>query len=620
MWAHQADLLRDYCRLPAGTKDVALELPTGGGKTLVGLLLAEYRRIAHGQRIAYLCPNIQLVRQAASKASGYGIPAVTLTGRQADYGPGDFRSYNRAQAVAVTTYHGVFNSNPRIDAAQTLVLDDAHAGEGAVADLWPVTAKRSEGTLYEALLASVIAALPDAFAERMRDAGLDPWRRNEAELVPPRAVSAHAGVLREALGAHAGGHNAYASEMIADALEYCLVYVSWNEILVRPLIPPTSEHHPFADAQQRIYMSATFGSGGELERSFGVPLIERLPVPAGWDKHGSGRRFFLFPDAAHGPAEGNAFVMRAIERAGRALVIAPSKTELKRFEATCLPDDIARMRAAQVEEDFDAFALEQRAALLLANRYDGIDLPDASCRLIVLSGLPAGTHLQERFLFDHLKARRVLVERIRTRIVQGAGRCTRNPKDYAAVIVRGEHLLDFCSRTEHVRAMHPELQAEIAFGLDNCENPDSDLLGLLDSFFAQDDDWQEADADIRARTADTTREPMSNEAELAQAAEREIGAWQALFQGDLARAVALAQEAADRLGGSAELRPYRCLWLYLAASWAAEQETDPQLAEALRREMTECANRISWAPRIEPTAVASPAAAEYNERAERAAA
>ena len=124
----------------------------------------------------------------------------------------------------------------------------------------------------------MIAALPDAFAERMRDAGLDPWRRNEAELVPPRAVSAHAGVLREALGAHAGGHNAYASEMIADALEYCLVYVSWNEILVRPLIPPTSEHHPFADAQQRIYMSATFGSGGELERSFGVPRIERLPV------------------------------------------------------------------------------------------------------------------------------------------------------------------------------------------------------------------------------------------------------------------------------------------------------------------------------------------------------
>ena len=111
--------------VPAGTTDVTLQLPTGGGKTLVGLLLAEYRRRAHGQRIAYLCPNIQLVRQAASKASNYGIPAVTLTGPQASYGRGEFLSYNRAQAVAVTTYHGAFNSNPRID--------NAHAAEGAVA-------------------------------------------------------------------------------------------------------------------------------------------------------------------------------------------------------------------------------------------------------------------------------------------------------------------------------------------------------------------------------------------------------------------------------------------------------------------------------------------------------
>ena len=33
----------------------------------------------------------------------------------------------------------------------------------------------------------------------------------------------------------------------------------------------------------------------------------------------------------------------------------------------------------------------------------------------------------------------------------------------------------------------------------------------------------------------------------------------------------------------------------------------------------ECANGISWAPRIEPTAVAPPADAEYDERAEKAA-
>jgi Helicase C-terminal domain/Type III restriction enzyme, res subunit len=622
LWAHQADLLRDYQQLPADTVDAALELPTGGGKTLVGLLLAEYRR-ARGQRVAYLCPNIQLARQAASKATSYGIPAVALTGPQTGYNHGDFLAFNRAQAVAITTYHGVFNSNPRIDAAQTLVLDDAHAGEAAVADLWSVTAERGEGALYDALLANLIEALPNAFAERMRDVGLDPWRRNDVELVPPLAVAARADVLREAIAAHARDHNAYAGSMIADALEHCLVYVSWNGILIRPLIPPTSDHHPFAGAGHRIYMSATLGSGGELERAFGVPRIERLAIPGGWDEHGSGRRFFIFPGAVRAVAEADAFVAQAIERVGRALVIAPSYAELERFETACL-DEIIRVRPPQVEFDFDAFTREQRAVLLLANRYDGIDLPDESCRLIVLTGLPAGTHLQERFLYDRLKARRVLAERIRTRIVQGAGRCTRNPQDYAAVIVRSEDLVDFCSRDEHVRAMHPELQAEFAFGLDNCEDPEADLLELLDSFLTGDADWREADADIRIRTADATRQPAPEASELADAAEREVEAWRAAWRGDLRRAVTLAQEATDRLGGSVELRPYRCFWLYLAASWAVElaqhaDEADTQLAETLRLETMSCARGISWVPRIEPVPTAARAGAEYNERAARAA-
>jgi len=35
--------------------------------------------------------------------------------------------------LAVAGYSQVFNSNPRLDSAQTLILDDAHAGEDAVA-------------------------------------------------------------------------------------------------------------------------------------------------------------------------------------------------------------------------------------------------------------------------------------------------------------------------------------------------------------------------------------------------------------------------------------------------------------------------------------------------------
>src|SRR4051794_15799016 len=139
LWAHQADLLRDYQALEANVSDVAVELPTGAGKTLVGQLLGEYRRRALGHRVAYLCPNSQLAAQAAEKAAGYGIPAVLLVGPRTGYDRADYTAFVRANALAITNYHSVFNSNPAIE-AQTLVLDDAHAGEGAVADMWAVSA------------------------------------------------------------------------------------------------------------------------------------------------------------------------------------------------------------------------------------------------------------------------------------------------------------------------------------------------------------------------------------------------------------------------------------------------------------------------------------------------
>lgn len=88
LWAHQADLLRAYSTNQDAT-DVALELATGAGKSLVGLLIAEYRRQAHEERVAYLCPTRQLAYQLHERANAYGIPSVVLVGPQKDYPPAD---------------------------------------------------------------------------------------------------------------------------------------------------------------------------------------------------------------------------------------------------------------------------------------------------------------------------------------------------------------------------------------------------------------------------------------------------------------------------------------------------------------------------------------------------
>ena len=57
LWSHQADMLRAYQSNALRDADVAIELPTGSGKTLVGLLICDWLRRSRHERVAYLCPT-----------------------------------------------------------------------------------------------------------------------------------------------------------------------------------------------------------------------------------------------------------------------------------------------------------------------------------------------------------------------------------------------------------------------------------------------------------------------------------------------------------------------------------------------------------------------------------
>lgn len=54
---HQSKIMHRYALEATDTPDVALQLPTGSGKTLVGLLIAEWRKRKFQERVVYLCPT-----------------------------------------------------------------------------------------------------------------------------------------------------------------------------------------------------------------------------------------------------------------------------------------------------------------------------------------------------------------------------------------------------------------------------------------------------------------------------------------------------------------------------------------------------------------------------------
>ncbi len=305
LWLHQGDVLRTFAAEHAGTPDLALELPTGTGKTLPGLLIADWSRRSRRARVAYACPTQQLARQVVRTADREGIPAVVLVGSHHAWPVSEQARYESAEAVAVTTYSTVFNSHPKLALADVLLFDDAHAGEQYVGEAYSIPVRRVEHLAdYDTLLTALSPALDGMLVQRLRDTLPDPGAHHQVRLVVPLRHPGMVSSVDAALGRFTGDLM-FRFSMIRAGLSACLVYITYSQILVRPFVPPTGENRVFVGARQRLYLSATLGEGGELERSFGRAPITRLALPAASPTPRSGRRFFVFPDLwlawTHGP-------------------------------------------------------------------------------------------------------------------------------------------------------------------------------------------------------------------------------------------------------------------------------------------------------------------------------
>src|ERR1039458_9006512 len=141
---HQREIMRSYAETALEIPDVALQLPTGSGKTLVGLLIAEWRRRRNQERVVYLCTTRQLVNQVVEQAEEkYGLTVRGFTGRIKDYDPSAKADYRNGDRIAITTYTSLFNTNPFFDDADVIIVDDVHAGESYVSGLWSVRVDRT---------------------------------------------------------------------------------------------------------------------------------------------------------------------------------------------------------------------------------------------------------------------------------------------------------------------------------------------------------------------------------------------------------------------------------------------------------------------------------------------
>ena len=558
-------------------KHVAFELPTGSGKTLIGLLIGEYHRRKFNRKALFLCPTKQLVVQVCQQAKdNYGIDAIPFEGKQADYSPSDKSDYILGRKLGVTTYSSFFATSEYFNGTDIIVFDDVHSSEQYIADNWSVNIKREEfETLYREL-AEIVKDTPIGESIYSRMTASSPYESDIIDwcnMIPIPFVEDKLRDVENIINANVEGTDLnYSWGRIRDHLRECNIFVSWDSILIRPYIAPTRSFKPFENALQCIYMSATLGQSGELERITGVGKIKRLPIVNEWDKKAIGRKYFVFPDLSFETKMHNEIIQELHCLSKRSVVIVPTNREQEEL-SNIITSSLPKTKIYSAQDliiSKDIFKKQEDAMVIIANRFDGIDFPDDESRMLILQNLPKTTHLQEKFFYSRMAASILFSERIKTKIVQAVGRCTRNAKDYAVVCVLGNSVLNDLIDTNHLKEYKPELRAEIEFGVENS----TDLTNIeemsvnVKAFLTRDSSWSEAEEYIVNRRDYYIAEEANNQnndlfEKLKKAAMKEVQVQYELWVKDYNKAFNTISEIISILNAP-KLKGYCAFWQYYA--------------------------------------------------------
>ncbi|MBW2186714.1 MAG: hypothetical protein JRG71_10070 [Deltaproteobacteria bacterium] len=150
---------------------------------------------------------------------------------------------------------------------------------------------------------------------------------------------------------------------------------------------------------------------------------------------------------------------------------------------------------------------------VFAQRYDGVDLADSACRVLVLDGMPYGEGLCDKHDATLLTNAGGVRNKLIYRIEQGMGRAVRSHVDYAVVLLVGSDLANFIAKKEILASMNQDSRNQINLGLElsqlmareNDDDPVNVLLTTMKQCLERNEEWKRF---YRVKIKDVPREEL----------------------------------------------------------------------------------------------------------------
>ena len=518
LWNSQAEALRKWFDR-RNERDLIIKLNTGGGKTLVGLLIAQSIINETSNPVLYLSPNNQLVDQIIALSKEYGIHAVRyVSGEDLDE---DFLS---ARCVMVATYAALFNALSRFGIAggsrdivrlAGIILDDAHTAFADMRDNFTISVENAGET--KELYSELSHMFRSDFGEIGRQGTFDDivaGRDRGVLEVPYWSWLTKYEEIRKILSNIASEHFPFTWPLIRDCFHICHALISGRDFSITPLQPMVDMYPTFADCPRRIYMSATVADDSSIIRTFDATLESVSKPIAPSSLAGVGERMILAPALMQIPSKDLEDLVKAlvewVSKTAGVVILTPSRYIAEHWSDVAkiaLGDDVAFRVTSLVQR-------QDNGPYVFPNRYDGIDLPHDSCRLLVLDGLPSGANAYDLYRATVFEGSSAINATIAQRVEQGIGRGTRGAGDHCVVLLIGKNLVSWISLASNLKLTTSSTRVQLQLGLEVSRNISdvNELKDALKKCLDRDPSWIEYHAEVVAdSTASVEPQPLNLE-------------------------------------------------------------------------------------------------------------
>lgn len=495
LYTSQAEVLEAWFKR-RNERDTVVKLHTGGGKTLVGLLMAQSTLNELKEPVLYLAPTTQLVNQTMEKARSLGMTAVPYVVGQplAD-------DFVNGKGIMVASYKALFNGFSKFGVrggrmpvrAGAVILDDAHVAFSVVRESFTLeVSSKNDQDRYNNLCSLFRPAFRDIDRLGTFDDTVSGLSNIVVE-VPYWAWHEQIDAARALLRGN-GSDTPFAWPLLRDNLHLCHALISSDTFTVTSALPLVNSFPTFADAPRRIYMSATIADDSEIVRTFDADPRHVGSALTSRSLAGISERMILIPSLMKFKFDANEVMKTLLTQVAQrnlgAIVLVPSNFAAKAWE------DIAEFAdgSAQVEAKVEALqARTTSGPIVFANRYDGIDLPGDSCRLLAMEGLPSGTSDYELLRANTLYGGSTISRMLAQRIEQGIGRGARGAGDYCVVLLTGGDLSGWIAKDANFKLLTNATRAQLEMGSTVSKEVEDveDLAKTIEMSIRRDANWVE---------------------------------------------------------------------------------------------------------------------------------